>query len=539
MSGRYVIWGQDSTKVELQNWANREHLQLQFIPNNAYSIDLTRIALIKPLLLVPMAALVMGMLVVLLGISAQQAEANTQKLLNGVRSMRIAGENALRSTVEVLFVALVGTVVALLVVTVRSGASYIPPYLLGIGHLLVPFVFVTVLLSLTVSIFTWPNVVSIAKRRNPIRHVTGMAEVSKVISFAAAIMLAPFATSGVLSALASVDEGSIWLRFGDAVSVNSFGSLPGTAEDQQIGERYRQAVDRADQSGTVQVVYDLSARTETPLTTAYGGVVLVNRHYLETVSAANSSSLDELVAPLSDREISSLDMTVTETVKLQLSEELREDPLSDHFVVARWRGGPFPIISSEYLQALRFVANPLLFVVDSLGTALSGNFLQGASSSAGVLFDSDAALRSALRNVGLLDRAQSIDSVADQGLIDLQDRQQLLLSTVLGFALLAVAAFECIWVSARVYVRSRTHEFLPFALGGVAFTRTLRGRLTWETGLIAALTCISALIAALSHIDGWAVMGVSLLGVACICMSLFWHKSEYRMLIENLLWRRL
>ena len=532
MTGSYAVWGDPASLAAVDAWAAAAGIRatpMQF----PTPLELTLSSLAKTSSVVPLLALLLAMTVALLAESARQARANTQKLLSGVRPGRIAAENALLALGAVLVPGFVGAAMAVGIVALRSGVEYIGPYAIGLAHLIVPFAALVLIIAVAITLFTWPSVVSIAERRNPVRHVTGAAEVVKVLALAAAIALVPIATNGLAAAIAARDEGTVWHRFADAVTVNNFGTTPGTPEDDAAGVAFAGAVAAADAGGRVQLAYELDAYREA--ITGFSGAFVVNRHYLETATASTPGELDARLASVPAGHPALVGLAPA--LDLALAPALRGDP-GARFTAMTWRDGALPIASNAYLGAMRFVEAPLLLVVDDPGGALSPSFLLAATTRGGVIFDDETAMREALAGAGLEGRALSVDAVADQGLLDLQHRQQLLASRVIAFVLLVLAAVQCLWVSASAYVRSHAERFLPFALSGVPFARTFRGRLTWELSLIGVLTIAATIVAATIGADADRTGAAAALPNPSAALSVRMHLLDYRRLVANAIERR-
>lgn len=538
VNGTYAIWDAPEAWDEIQQCANQHGVIVELLPAES-PIVLTQMAVTKTMAIVPLLALVLALAVTMMAIATRQADANTQKLLNGVSALRIASENSVSALVTTLVTGVLGVAIASAWILATADGTYLQPFLEGMTHLFLPLLGLVLLLSFAVSTLTWPSVVSISERRNPIRHVRPITEIFKIVSLACVIVLTPQVAVKISDAVQSHAEGTVWKQFDNVVAVNNFGTVPGEPEDEAAATSFREIVIAADASDELLYSFNAEDAVATDMLdqAQLSSVYVVNSAYLQTATGLSKSEIDRYLESPNDAVTTFLEASKP-GLELQIAAEQREsvDPFTV-FQPRQWTGPAIPFISNKYLAAMNFESAPLLLIVDDHSEMLDPNFLMSATSRSGVMFTDESNLRQALSDAELDEGLRNIDSVADVGLIDLQNRQQLLTMQVTALILLAVAAIECVWASARTYVLSHSERFLPFAISGVPVRTSLRPRFIFEMTVIAVLTLAGVGVAGLIGAPLWSVLATVLVGLTCTSLSLLAHRREYQLLVDQRLVR--
>lgn len=534
LEGQYVVWGV-SVVEPLRAWAETSGVTVteREMPG---AVALTAQALFTGTAFVPLLAIVLALVVLLVVHAGRQLRANTQKYLNGVSPLRIGTESAARILATILLPVTVIGALSVGVVALRSGWEFVPEYLVGLAHLVLPIFAVLLLCSLVLSAATRPSAAIIARRSTGGRGLRIAGEVTKALAVGTTLVLLPTAVTGLLNADQFRAEAEIWQQFDGVVSVNNFGAEPGSAEDIATGNAYASLV--ADSGSDVLLVMDWSTEADIDpalLGDRFGGVVVVNRSYLDRASAGAASMSSVEPSSLTPE----LSAEIAATLGLQMADPIvdADDVFGRAQPAEIAEGTALPVITGRYLDGMVMVDRPLLLVVDDL-TVLSPNFLLAASSKSGVLFPEADQLRAALAAHDLERVARGVDLVATQGLLDLQNRQLRAAYALAAVTILALTLVMCLWTSARSYVLGRAKTFLPLALNGHGVLRAMRRRLIAESLLIVAFWVLSLTVARASDTPTMSVLVMTVAAAIALVLTLFFHGRAFARIVRRTLLRQ-
>lgn len=544
LDGQYAVSGSAAGLTALEDWAKSSDVRSVFLPRPSW-IEMTFSAIAFSGSYAIIVAVLFLFLAAIMTWYAARSRAKTLKILAGASTRRIESEELSRLALLLVVPATIVLIASTLIVGIRSGFSYVGPFLETFLPLVALGVVFALIVSVCVSVFSWPSVEQIASRLSPLRKFRTISEVVKVMTLICAMVFIPLAVSTIGTSLNATQTAGRWTDLKDQFNINNFGTRPGSVEDENSVVNFKKLVTEADQSGLLTIGFRqaaLSKPGQGPASTGeFDGIFYANPKYLELnhislTPQAQQPYLEKIDVRSIPVEIQE-DYAPTIELQLQQTEPLNTQTWSP-FEVYRYHGKDgFPAITVNGSPTIETLRNPLILLIRTPGTTMSGEFLQAATSQDGVLFSDHEKLTSLLIKHDLASGVTSIDRAADSGLVMLQYQTRTLYLQLGAAVILLVALIFSSWLAASTWAISRVRHLVPMRVSGLSWQAILRKRILWEIILACALTVAAFSIMAAAQVPAaiWWTLTVPL-GYGLITTML--HVGEVRRVFNQTVRRR-
>lgn len=538
LDGSYALSGTDNGVAALVEWARSQNIGV-VVHDPARGLARLAGAVSQSGTAAALIAVALLMFAAVLTWHAVRARGRTLKMMAGVRSGRLLAEETGRLGGLLCGPVILVAIVACAVVSVRSGTGYLGEYVGFLLPMLVALVGVTVLVSFLISAFAEPSVAFIASRQPPIRRFRGAGEVGKIAILITSLVCIPLALSSVLDSAALTRDAERWVNLRETLSINGFGTEPGSADEATTDDAFRRVVAAADARSELALSYTMPPmQDESGSTDAIDGfeaVVMVNPHFLELMGTRKTDLIRVAPEELNARDTDNLGAELS----LQTNAPQNWDPATfAPFELYRIpEGTELSVIGFEDSPRMQRYTAPLVVLDHAPGVDLAPSFLAAATSQDGVLFGNREHLIADLADHGLADRATSIDRAADAGLLRLQISTRTMYFNVVAVILLLGALAFGSWLAATSYVLAHARRLVPMRTGGLSWARIFRTRVLTELAMAGGLTLVTALTFAVLAVPGtlwWAI----LVPVGYMALSIAFHLRAGRQVFAQRIARR-
>lgn len=251
LNGQYALSGPETGVHALREWAAVSQVEIAIAPSPGWgALALTAVFFSGGY--AALAACLLLMLAVVMAWHAARARPRALKVLAGTSTSRIIGDELFRLTTLLAVPAVLAVVLAVAVVLFRSGSDYIRPFLEAFLPFLSLGIVVAVAFSVAVSFFNWPRVALIASRMSPLGRFRFVSEVVKVMTLVVTMVFLPLAVTTIGTSLTTAQAAERWVDLKDQLTINNFGTVPGTPEDERVGRQFKSLVTDASDRGILR-----------------------------------------------------------------------------------------------------------------------------------------------------------------------------------------------------------------------------------------------------------------------------------------------
>lgn len=506
MSGTYVVSGTDAEQG-LWHWLHAAGIRSTW----AEAVELT-------ILFRPIVYLGTGLTIVAAGFLlltlvaawyASRAEHRATRVLAGTGTVRIQIDDACVLLANISGPAAATSAASLFAVGLFRGLTNATQVAVPLVICLLAMIAGIGVCGVVLSLLTWPRVNGFAARRPTVLRFELTNQLLKGVSLALALSAVPFLVSSISEVSTAAAAANRAQHLQQWMSVAVGGLTP--PEYDKVAERVGAAITTADQRGTVAFSSAIAASVD-----GYGGVILVDRHYLSLMSDP-----DDIV----DVAWNGLSDTARRSMHKALAPSLRQGAqMEDLIQVITLRGGTSILAQTSDARGLTLVNRPLVLVTPHISALLSNDALASAITTQRVLFNDRQVLIDQTHDLGT---TLTFSPAASYAILYAQAKVSQLMIMVATLVLLVFATATALLVSGSLFAARNTRRLFPRFLDGQPITKLLGGRLMGEGTLmmtvLAAVSSIYLWFGAQSY-TGWLLIAV----ITMFCGSWAAHGTALR-----------
>lgn len=400
------------------------------------------------------------------------------RVLGGVGARRIQAEDLGRLTIAVALPALPVTAVAVGVVALRHGSTWLRYYTTTLVGLELAVIAVTVLGALVISVLSWPSARMLATRQPAVRGLQRTAGVLKGVTFVLVLLTAGPAWWAYGDAQAAAAQEARWQSLSDQVALRFPAGL-GEKGFVRVREQVGDVVAEADRSGSAALSYALPPSQLGVHSSAYDFVVLVNQTWLDLMGVDLDSASGAALRPVDAESVPhSLVAGLTPNLDLWARSPQTGQQVWQSLRMLTTGTGPGVPMAAGGNGDLVFPHHPLLLVVPSAVT-FNDDFLASLTSTNNLVFGGLDATLSLLREQGLEQTIQ-VKYAAEDGVLRAQFAAYE--AWLRGFALVALAAAFALALAISAFIAALIHarRDFPLRLDGRGWPAVLAPRVGQE-----------------------------------------------------------
>jgi hypothetical protein len=545
LSGPYVYSGSESATLHLTQWLDTHLVKRNISAKDTVGV-LQQALLGTGAWLTFLTCLVL-LITLVIAWYVLRAKARTLKVLCGTPASKIVLEDLLSLFRVVAIPAVVGVLVALVVLTAQGKASYLTSFTLTSAAFLSCALAMMVLCALLVSALTWPSVDGIASRQPPERHFQRISELLKAATLVLVTVTLPVVGASIAEATNLSNQGAQWEVLKDQVSLRV--GVRSDAEFQSRQAELHNLADAASSTGKLTLSYAIKPEylvrqdeTGSADLGGYDGVVIANPNYLKAISpliASDPSTGDPLGAQGTKVSFDELPATLKDYLTRQFPLWNRAgdnlNGLDQSLQNYRYTGQQeFPALAPVLGEMTHF-RNPLVIVVADPAKTFNNSTIGGFLTTANLTFNDAGWVRDYLAGHSLGSVVLSVDRISDAALYNSQLQNQSAGMKTLSFTLVLLALTMSTAVSALVYALSKARRIFVQRTSGWTWLKSLTRRVAWEgaLALVLAVAMYFTLGAGARPDVWWALIAVPLY----VLISLTMHISSARGVFRRLLSR--